>query len=245
MEESVTPDTPCFITLSLPVQGNAPLQPPHNPFLPSSNTTLIHGLGMGQRQPVPQEEALTSQCCLCRPPPPRYLKPEKEPRPNPPPQPGCVPAGWDHGFCNRFLSSCIALLRSQCTCDTGCENDKLQTPQTQNIDTDILGRFRLQTASVISPVWVEKGQDKSRNQRTKWRNNIKNYRKQEEDRVGFYFLPPKKPVSSSDHTKKHGQSWILPASALKGLLAPRESMSAARTDKCGLLEIQTGARTSS
>lgn len=34
------PDTPCFLTLSLPVQGNAPLQSPHNPFLPSSNTTL-------------------------------------------------------------------------------------------------------------------------------------------------------------------------------------------------------------
>lgn len=104
---------------------------------------------------------------------------------------------------------------------------------------------RLQTASVISPVWVEKGQDKRRNQRTKWRNNIKNYRKQEEDRVGFHLLFPKKSVSSSDHTKEHGQSWILPASALKGLLAPRESMRAARTDKCGLLEIQTGARTSS
>lgn len=65
---------------------------------------------------------------------------------------------------------------------------------------------RLPTASVISPVWVEKGQDKRRNQRTKWRNNIKNYRKQEEDRVGFHFLLPKKPVSSSDHTKEHGQS---------------------------------------
>lgn len=104
---------------------------------------------------------------------------------------------------------------------------------------------RLQTASVISPVWVEEGQDKRRNQRIKWRNNIKNYRKQEEDRVGFHFLPPKKPVSSSDHTKEHGQGWILPASALTGLLGPRESMRAARTDKCELLEIQTGVRTSS
>lgn len=73
---------------------------------------------------------------------------------------------------------------------------------------------------------------------------MKNYRKQE-DRVGFHFLPPKKPVSSSDHTKEYGQSGILPASALKRFLAPRESMRAARTDKCGLLEIQTGARTSS
>lgn len=41
MKESVTPDTPCFITLSLPVQGNASLQSPHNSFLPSSNTTLM------------------------------------------------------------------------------------------------------------------------------------------------------------------------------------------------------------
>lgn len=65
---------------------------------------------------------LTSQCCLCHPPPPHYLKPEKELRPNLPPPHGCVPAGWDRGFCSQFPSSCTVLLQSRCTCDTGWEN---------------------------------------------------------------------------------------------------------------------------